>query len=197
MDNRYKSVDISVLKTDLGKKLIKRDRVKILQQLKQAKFVPGLGGKRKPLSRKLREKARSAAFYANIHRLLRPSVNTEAFNEPDCEYQEEVAIRPECGNRSLLVDGSTIGDIALDPAVRISTHIVGNVKEVVLSTERSVSIIEYDVCEDKGNARISQERSRNNRGHNNTITQINWNTSVTLKLYFSVSDNCNVNESWL
>ncbi|CAG7829766.1 unnamed protein product [Allacma fusca] len=42
----------------------------------------------------------------------------EALNEPNCEHQDDLAVTPECGTRSLLVDGSTIEDIALDPAER-------------------------------------------------------------------------------
>ncbi|CAG7716138.1 unnamed protein product, partial [Allacma fusca] len=74
MEQSDRKIDISLLKTTAAKQQIKDDTIRIARQMKLSNNNFGLGRKSKPPSRRLREKARSAAFYANMHRVLRPSI---------------------------------------------------------------------------------------------------------------------------
>ncbi|CAG7721061.1 unnamed protein product [Allacma fusca] len=57
-----------------AKQQIKYDTIRTARQIKLSNNNFGMGRKSKPPSRMLQEKARSAAFYANLNRVLRPSI---------------------------------------------------------------------------------------------------------------------------
>ncbi|CAG7722289.1 unnamed protein product [Allacma fusca] len=123
-------------KSEQAKSEIKREEARILQLLRKTQKDSGIN---KLSSKKLREKARSAAFYAHLHRMTRPSVFQKP-SEPAPVTESGtgvLCVSPDLSS-SIRVDCTTITEIVLDARIHIKTQDVGGMKVVWLQVREAV-----------------------------------------------------------
>ncbi|CAG7717638.1 unnamed protein product [Allacma fusca] len=125
----------TVIKSDQAKSEINLDRIRILQVLRRAQN--STGGPRIS-SKKLREKARSAAFYAYMHRLARPSVSHRV--------SVSNTSKPKGLSEFIVADQKSRESVHTDTGIIASTTVPEDIKTV--SSQVTVGAVKkgYDVC---------------------------------------------------